>query len=244
MAVGPATIYDGTYELYSVRHSGAYEALHVRTAYWNGSINAVYMAPEGIVSHLATEINIHTRTGNHVIQNAMWSAGCILVGDGDWSEYAQLMASTYYSNYDTFETDRKVGCLIIDRQNLKQEMYALYENRNAVDMLLSASAKIQPNVYLEKCTAEPPFEEYFRVEAIRSTGLMSLPCTNAQDARSVAVTSISEGDKLELNRKVINARGHVWYEVVFIGSPCYVYAGDVEEAPKTVFERIAEFFRG
>ena len=28
--VGPATVRDGTYELYSVKHMGAYEALHVR----------------------------------------------------------------------------------------------------------------------------------------------------------------------------------------------------------------------
>ena len=45
--VGPATICDGTYELYSVYHAGAYEALHMRMSYENQTATAVYMRPEG-----------------------------------------------------------------------------------------------------------------------------------------------------------------------------------------------------
>lgn len=43
--VGPATVRDGTYELYSVKHMGAYEALHVRDSEKDEKISAVYMTP-------------------------------------------------------------------------------------------------------------------------------------------------------------------------------------------------------
>lgn len=243
-AVGPATVLDGTYELYSVRHSGAYEALHVRTAYWNGSISAVYMAPEGFISHLATEINIHTRTGNHVIKNAMWSAGCILVGDGDWSEFTDLMDATYYSVYEDFRTDEKVGTLTINRQCLKEELVELYKNEAAVEQLLRSSAAQQPETYLEQCTYGEPLAENRRVKAIGEVKLMSLPCSNDTDARSIPVTTLSKGDKLEITREITNSQGNPWYEVAFLGGNCYVYAGDVKDAPKTFFERLGEFFSG
>ena len=64
--VGPATVRDGTYELYSVKHMGAYEALHVRDSEKDEKISAVYMTPDGFVATEADCINIHTRTGNHV----------------------------------------------------------------------------------------------------------------------------------------------------------------------------------
>ena len=44
--VGPATVCDGTYEIYSVYHGGAYEALHLRTTQEDDTISAVYMTPE------------------------------------------------------------------------------------------------------------------------------------------------------------------------------------------------------
>ena len=120
--VGPATVCDGTYELYSVLHGGAYEALHVRTDYSDGKISAVYMTPDGYVKTRATEINVHTRTGNHVLEHQMWSAGCMLVGDGVWGQYAELMESTYYAMYSAFEVDRYVGSLTINRQLLTDSL--------------------------------------------------------------------------------------------------------------------------
>ena len=96
--VGPATICDGTYQIYSVRHKGKYEALHIRTEYYDPLVDAVYMNPEGYVTSRASEINIHTRTSNHISgSNSMWSAGCPLVGDGSSWEFWKLIYSTSYS---------------------------------------------------------------------------------------------------------------------------------------------------
>lgn len=240
--VGPATVCDGTYELYSVYHGGSYEALHMRTSYEDETIPAVYMTPEGYAPHPADAINIHTRTGNHVIERAMWSAGCMLVGDGEWIDYANLIVAAYYSNYGKFSVDQKVGCVTINRQYLQQEMYELYQNREAVDTLLVSSRCELPEVYLQRCTDQEAFAEK-TVQTTGETVLMSLPCTNSVDARSIPVTKLDRKDKIDICSSIINTKGQLWYEVSFFGENCYIPAGSVEDIPPTLMERIWSFFR-
>lgn len=242
--VGPATVCDGTYELYSVYHAGSYEALHIRTSYEDATVSAVYMTPEDHVIHPATYINIHTRTGNHALQQAMWSAGCILVGDGRWYDFTNLVLATYYSNYEEFEVDRKVGCVTINRQHLQEEMYALYEDDSAVDTLLVASRCERPEIYLERCTSQTPIEEK-TVQSSVAVELMSLPCSNSVDARSIPVTKLEKGDKIDICGSIVNTKGQLWYEVSFFGENCYIPAGSVEDVPEkpTFLDRILNFFR-
>lgn len=238
--VGPATVCDGTYELYSVYHAGAYEALHMRTSYEDDTISAVYMTPEGFVTHPADAINIHTRTGNHVIEKAMWSAGCMLVGDGEWMDFANLIVATYYSNYGKFYVDQKVGCVTINRQFLQEEMDTLYEDEDAVNTLLVSSRCERPEIYLERCTDKSAFSEK-TVQTTQAAELMSLPCTNGVDARSIPVTRLEKGDKIDICGSTINTKGQLWYEVSFFGENCYIPAGSVEEIPPTMLERIFAF---
>lgn len=240
--VGPATVCDGTYELYSVYHGGSYEALHMRTSYEDDTIPAVYMTPGGFVAHPADAINIHTRTGNHVIEKAMWSAGCMLVGDGEWMDYANLIVAAYYSNYEKFSVDQRIGCVTINRQYLQQVMYELYQDRNAVDTLLVSSRCELPEVYLQRCTEEDAFAEK-TVQTTGETVLMSLPCTNSVDARSIPVTRLGKKEKIDICSSIVNTKGQLWYEVSFFGENCYVPAGSVEDIPPTLMERIRAFFR-
>ena len=235
--VGPATICDGTYELYSVYHAGSYEALHLRSSYEDETIPAVYMTPEGFVSHPANAINIHTRTGNHVIEKAMWSAGCLLVGDGEWMDYANLIVSSYYSSYQRFGIDRRVGCVTVNRQHIQQEMYDLYENREAVDTLLVSSRCERPEIYLERCTQMESFSKR-TVQMTANTEAMSLPCSNGVDARSIPVTKLEKGDKIDICGSVVNTKGQLWYEVSFFGENCYIPAGNAEEVMPTFWEQI------
>lgn len=228
-SVGPATICDGTYEIYSVRHGGAYEALHVRSGYSDGTLPAVYMTPEGYVTARADQINIHTRTGNHTIQGAMWSAGCILIGDGDFRQFTELMESTYYTIYDTFSTGERVGTLTINRQCLKEALYSLYENTDAVDMLLASSRHVLPEVYLKQCGDAVTYEESKRLCASRDTELMTLPCSNSTDARSQPLASVSKWEELEVVGSIYNTAGNLWYEVDWNGERCYLYSGYAEE---------------
>lgn len=229
-AVGPATICDGTYELYSVLHGGSYEALHIRTDYSDGKIDAIYMNPEGYVKARATEINIHTRTGNHVLQYQMWSAGCILVGDGDRRQFEELMASTYYTSYNSFQLDRYVGSVTVDRQQLKRQMYALYENEDAVDRIMTVTRRLVPQTYLRLCSQEESFEETVELCVRGTSALMSLPCSNSTDARSVAVTEVKRGQVVETTGVIRNTEGRLWYEVSHGGKTCYLYTGYAEEA--------------
>ena len=240
--VGPATVCDGTYELYSVYHAGSYEALHIRTSYEDATVSAVYLTPEGHVVHPATYINIHTRTGNHALETAMWSAGCLLVGDGRWYDFTNLVLATYYSNYEKFEVDQKVGCVTINRLHLQDQMYELYADPAAVDTLLVSSRCERPEIYLERCSSNTPMEEKM-VQASVAVELMSLPCSNGVDARSIPVTKLNRGDKIDICGSIINTKGQLWYEVSFFGENCYVPAGSVEEIkPVTFFQRIREFF--
>ena len=228
--VGPATVCDGTYELYSVRHGGNYEALHVRTDYSDGKVNAVYMTPEGYIKTRATEINIHTRTGNHILEKAMWSAGCLLVGGGDWSRFTELMESAYYSVYRDFQLDRQVGTVTIDRQQLKEQMYALYENTDAVDRLLTTTRQQQPEAYLRACTEAEAYPEPMTLCVRGKSPLMSLPCSNLTDARSVALEQVGRGRELTATGVVRNSQGNYWYVIDQEGKNSYLYTGYAEEA--------------
>lgn len=221
--VGPATVFDGTYQLYSVRHKGNYEALHVRTEYYDGSLDAVYMTPEGYVTSRATEINVHTRTSNHTSGRGMWSAGCPMVGGGNIIEFWKLMYATYYTTYDTFELDNFVGVLTIDRMMLRTELYTLYKDPDAVDRFLSASRNIQPQTYLQQCTDEKIWQEPVTMKAATELSVMTLPCSNETDARSRESLSVLEGTRLEVLGTICNSRGNTWYQVSFEGRTGYVY---------------------
>ena len=51
--VGPATVFDGTYQIYSVQHRGEYEALHVRTDFRDGTAKFISIAfiPFNLIFH-------------------------------------------------------------------------------------------------------------------------------------------------------------------------------------------------
>jgi len=228
--VGPATVCDGTYQIYSVKHGGVYEALHMRDSYRDAELEAVYMISEGYVVKDATQINIHTRTGNHVIQPGMWSAGCMLVGDGDWGQFEELMESTYYSVYDWFRRNLRVGSVTINRQYLRQELLTLYESQGAVETILAGSEGSDPQRYLEACTPAE-WEEGQKLRTLRPAKLMTLPCSTGTDCRSLLVDQLDKNEKVEVLGACINSEGNLWYEVLHKGECCYIFSGDLEEIP-------------
>lgn len=231
--VGPATICDGTYELYSVKHLGQYEALHMRDSYEDGELAAVYMTPDGgYVNKDANSINIHTRTTNHTAGYGMWSAGCMLVGDGDYGQFLEMMSCTYYSIHEFFETDKPVGTVTINRQFLKEELYGLYENTDAVDMILSRSRHMLPETYLDSCTILETYAENRFMKCMGTTYLMSLPCENGEDARSIVLAEIPEGTRVSMAGEIRNAQGDFWYEIEYEGERCFVPGGTLEAIPE------------
>ncbi len=222
--VGPATVCDGTYQIYSVRHKGKYEALHVRTEYTDATVEAVYLTPDGgFVNKRANEINVHTRNGNHILQKSMWSAGCPLVGGGKFWEYRSLIRATYYQTYPYFELDNYVGSLTIDRTMLRSEMYTLYENPDAVDMLLANSRNIQPEMYLRKCEEISALEKPRQQKTARAAQLMSLPCGNATDARSRCIAELEPGTRVSVLGVWENPQGNRWLKVSCQDQTGYLY---------------------
>lgn len=226
--VGPATVCDGTYQLYSVYHRGQYEALHVRTEYTDPKVDAVYMIPDGFVPSRATEINVHTRTSNHIAGRGVWSAGCLLVGGGAEWEYRRLIYTVYDAAFDIFEVENFVGSLTIDRQGLRQWMYTLYENPDAVDWIVKESRQIQPETYLRQCVQGEDFLWGKSMGVLRQTDWMSLPCSNATDARSRELAVLEPGRELTAAGTITNTLGNEWYQVELDGKTGYVYAGDLQ----------------
>jgi len=227
--VGPATICDGTYQVYSVRHKGKYEALNVRTEYWDPLVDAVYMDPTGFVNSRASEINIHTRTSNHTSGTSMWSAGCPLLGDGDSWEFWKMMQAMYYGLYDTFELDNFLGTVTVDRQLLKERLYDLYVTPEAVDSFLTKSTLAQPEQYLRECSDEKTYKRPEEKTITLATQLMSLPCSNATDARALLLDTLPEGQLVQVLGTIRNSAGNLWYKVRTEGQTGYVYSGHVEK---------------
>ena len=227
--VGPATICDGTYEIFSVRHGGAYEALHVRTDVSDGTLPAIYMTAEGYTRARATHINVHTRTSNHTIQGAMWSSGCLLVGGGDFREFLEMMDSVYYTAYDTFQIGDRVGTLTINRQCLKERLYELYQNTDAVDMLLASSRQILPERYLSQCSGVQEFQEEKLLQITAPTQLRTLPCSRSTDPRSLTEAHLDEGDEVLVTGAIRNSAGNVWYLTEKDGRTFYLFSGCTRE---------------
>lgn len=226
--VGPATICDGTYQVYSVMHKGKYEALHLRTDYHDGLIDAVYLTPAGYVNSRASEINVHTRTSNHVSGTSMWSAGCPLVGDGDRWEFWRLVESMYYSLYKEFEVGNFLGTVTVDRQGMKEDLYELYGNREAVESFLTNSRNAQPAQYLNTCTDARKYKKAEEKQITIATQLMSLPCSNATDARSLVRATLPEGERVKITGSIRNSAGNLWYQVEGNGKSGFVYSGHLE----------------
>ena len=107
-------------------------------------------------------------------------------------------------------------------------MYTLYENPDAVDWILKESRQAQPEMYLRQCGEQ---EEFFLDTAMgttRQTNWMSLPCSNATDARSRVLAVLEPGQKLEATGSIVNTKGSVWYQITLDGKTGYVYAGDLK----------------
>lgn len=241
--VGPATVFDGTYQIYSVLHRGEYEALHVRSDFRDGTLEAVYLTPDGgYTEYRASEINVHTRTSNHIAGYGMWSAGCPLVGDGNAWDFKRLIYSTYYTTYDTFEVLNFMGTLTIDRQQLRQELYTLYKNPDAVDAFLADSRSAQPQMYLKDCSETTVFEEVETRFATRDTTLMSLPCSREEEARTKVLKTIPKGEKLSVTGSIRNADNRKWYIVSYDGAEGFLFTGDTK--PESWLTRFRELITG
>ena len=241
--VGPATVFDGTYQIYSVQHRGEYEALHVRTDFRDGTVDAVYLTPEGgFTTYRASEINVHTRTSNHIASYGMWSAGCPLVGDGNTWDFHRLFYSAYYTTYDTYELFNYMGTLTIDRQKLRTEMYTLYKNPDAVDTILTNSRSVQPDTYMAECSEITVLEEPEVRFTTKASKLMDLPCFWEEDARSKVLKTIPAGEKLSVTGSIRNADNSKWYTVSYEGVEGYLFTGDTK--PESWFTRFRDLITG
>ena len=108
-------------------------------------------------------------------------------------------------------------------------MYEQGRREPSVDMLLTNSRKIQPEHYLNQCSDRKDWQETERKKVSRDTVIMSLPCSNATDARSREQLPLRAGMKVDVLGTICNTQGNTWYQVAFEGQKGYVHAPHLEE---------------
>ena len=86
-----------------------------------------------------------------------------------------------------------------------------------------------PQQYLEACTPVENLKLGEKRQVVLQTQVMSLPCSNSTDARSVPVTQVKRGQELETAGVIRNSEGMLWYEISYGGKTCYLYTGYAEE---------------
>ena len=101
-----------------------------------------------------------------------------------------------------------------------------YRNPDAVDAMIWESSQMQPQTYFASCGNAECYEKEKNLRAALDTKLMTLPCSNGSDARSLEAGTLAAGEILTAKGSIFNASGNLWYETE-AGS--YVYAGHVEE---------------
>ena len=86
-----------------------------------------------------------------------------------------------------------MGVVVINRQRMKNKLFALYQSWDAVNKILEKSRPTLPEKYLALCAEQPLTPQGETLRTVRDTKLMTLPCGNETDARSVAVQTLPEG---------------------------------------------------
>ena len=135
-----------------------------------------------------------------------------------------------------------IGTLTIDRMQLRTEMYTLYKNPDAVDVILEKSRAVQPQRYFDKCSEKTQYEEPEVRLTKKDTPLMSLPCFRQEDARTEELQTIHSGAKLSVTGSIRNADGIKWYTVSYKGEEAYLFTGDTR--PESWATRLREMIFG
>ena len=98
-------------------------------------------------------------------------------------------------------------------------------NPDAVDAVLTNTRKIQPEQYLDSCSRETKYDDPISKKAVRKAQVMTLPCSNETDARSLPVAELEEGDKISVLGSIRNSAGNKWYQVEYTGEEGYRRTG-------------------
>ena len=115
------------YDVYSTMHLSKYKALELGK--WSESVPVI----RGDNESSSSGINVHRRKSNDYSSFA-WSTGCLTILDGEIERMIDCLdIGSFNGEY--------VGKLIVDRTNMDQELYSLYES-------------YYPNMFSDFCTPE------------------------------------------------------------------------------------------
>ena len=135
-----------------------------------------------------------------------------------------------------------IGTLTIDRMELRTEMYTLYKNPDAVDVILEKSREVQSQRYFDKCSEKTVYEEPEVLLTKVDSEVMSLPCFREEDARTRVLQTIPSGVKVSVTGSIRNADGNKWYTVSYKGEEAYLFTGNTR--PESWATKLREMIFG
>ncbi len=141
---GPAALLDGIYGLKTVNHSSLGCSFDTMGGSGYDPVRSVYLRSGGkYVIGASSGIFIHIKTSNHTTTGGSpWSTGCLTVFTSDrntYNNFAKSVTDVQIRDNKFVSTGVSVGCVVVNRQLYREQLYKLYKCDDAVNALLAGS---------------------------------------------------------------------------------------------------------
>ena len=141
---GPATLLDGIYGLKTVNHSSLGCSFDTMGGSGYDPVRSIYLRSGGkYIVGASSSIFIHIKTSNHTTTGGSpWSTGCLTVFTTDrntYNNFAKSVTDIQIKDNKFVSTGVQVGCVVVNRQLYREQLYKLYKCDEAVDSMLKGS---------------------------------------------------------------------------------------------------------
>ena len=141
---GPATLLDGIYGLKTVNHSSLGCSFDTFGGSGYDPVRSIYLRSGGkYIVGSSSSIFIHIKTSNHTTTGGSpWSTGCLTVFTTDrntYNSFAKSVTDIQIKDNKFVDTGVQVGCVVVNRQLYREQLYKLYKCDGAVNALLAGS---------------------------------------------------------------------------------------------------------
>lgn len=220
---GPATLLDGIYGLKTVNHSSLGCSFDTMGGSGYDPVRSVYLRSGGkYIIGASSSIFIHIKTSNHTTTGGSpWSTGCLTVFTTDrnvYNNFAKSVTDIQISDNKFVSTGVQVGCVVVNRQLYREQLYQLYKCDEAVNALLAGSDAYPVCEHDEKYETEGRCGKcgsYLRNkdnEADCKIGTYSLSSGTVRSNPYDIADEVSKASgTVEVTGAVINGLGQIWY---------------------------------
>lgn len=221
---GPATLLDGIYGLKTVNHSSLGCSFDTMGGSGFDPVRSIYLRSGGrYIVGSSSSIFIHIKTSNHTTTGGSpWSTGCLTFFTTDRNKYnafAKSVTDIQIKDNKFVSTGVSVGCVVVNRQLYREQLYKLYKCDDAVNAMLAGSDEYPVCEHDEKYETEGRCGKcgsYLRNkdnEADCKIGTYSLTDGIIRSHPYDIADEISKkSGTVDVTGAVINGLGQTWYK--------------------------------